>query len=150
MRGKLMSAAERRRFIAKCERRGRCIEWTAYRNPDGYGKVTLRSAGGLWSAHRAAFADAFGPIPAGMLVRHTCDNPACIRRSHLLLGTDADNNADRARRLRSALKLSAVDVLSIRAASGTCRVIGERFGVSASAVCLIKSKLRRRYVEDAL
>lgn len=39
---------------------------------------------------------------AGKVVRHTCDNPRCINPEHLLLGTKADNNRDRAERSRSA------------------------------------------------
>lgn len=38
-------------------------------------------------------------------VRHTCDNPRCINPEHLLLGTWADNNRDRAERVRSAKKV---------------------------------------------
>ena len=36
----------------------------------------------------------------GVVVRHSCDNPACIRRSHLVLGTQADNLRDSLRRRR--------------------------------------------------
>lgn len=43
-----------------------------------------------------------GPIPKGLVLRHTCDNPACVNRDHLLLGTHADNVADRVARGRSA------------------------------------------------
>ena len=39
---------------------------------------------------------------AGYVVRHRCDNPRCIEPTHLLLGTKADNNRDRAERGRSA------------------------------------------------
>ena len=39
---------------------------------------------------------------AGFVVRHTCDNTRCVEPTHLLLGTRADNNRDRAERNRSA------------------------------------------------
>ncbi|ACP44084.1 hypothetical protein VPP93_gp13 [Vibrio phage VP93] len=37
-----------------------------------------------------------------VVVRHTCDNPRCINPDHLIGGTIADNNRDRAERGRSA------------------------------------------------
>lgn len=39
---------------------------------------------------------AVGPIPAGRVVMHSCDNPCCVRPSHLTVGSVADNQADMA------------------------------------------------------
>lgn len=39
---------------------------------------------------------------AGQVIRHTCDNPRCINPQHLIIGSRADNNKDRADRNRSA------------------------------------------------
>jgi hypothetical protein len=55
--------------------------------------------------HRLVFCEAHGLTLediAGRVVRHTCDNPRCINPLHLLIGTRADNNRDRAERGRSA------------------------------------------------
>jgi hypothetical protein len=35
-----------------------------------------------------------GPVPEGMVVRHTCHNPKCYNIDHLVLGTQADNMRD--------------------------------------------------------
>lgn len=64
----------------------------------GYGQFWLD--GQMRRAHRVAYVLAFGPIPDGMLVRHSCDNPPCVNPFHLLLGTYEDNTQDCIRRGR--------------------------------------------------
>lgn len=44
---------------------------------------------------RAIWEMEHGKIPKGMCVCHTCDNPLCIRLSHLFLGSFKDNMNDR-------------------------------------------------------
>jgi hypothetical protein len=68
-----------------------CWMWTGYA-PGGYGR--LRRGPKVYLTHRLAYHFANGPIPEGMLVCHTCDNPGCCRPSHLFLGTHKDNAAD--------------------------------------------------------
>jgi hypothetical protein len=35
-----------------------------------------------------------GAVPAGLFVLHRCDNPRCVRPSHLRVGTPKDNTQD--------------------------------------------------------
>lgn len=123
-----------------------CWNWTGYIGSWGYGRVTIDNV--LHKAHRAAFLMFCGEIPEGSVVRHECDNPACVNPSHLRLGTVSDNNQDRAKRDRSHAKLNAAEVRAVRRARGTCRAIGRRFGVCASTVSLIKRGQRRQHIGD--
>ncbi len=73
---------------------GQCWLWVGGHNNMGYGmhKCCL--------AHRVAYERMHGPIPEGMMVCHSCDNPGCINPDHLWLGTNADNQRDASRKLR--------------------------------------------------
>jgi hypothetical protein len=88
-------------------------------------------------AHRAAYEVYVGPIPVGMLVCHTCDNPKCVNPDHLWLGTEADNTTDKVRKGRgrhgesmTLSKLSNAAVREIRASHMSIYEAAEKFGVS--------------------
>jgi endogenous inhibitor of DNA gyrase (YacG/DUF329 family) len=61
-----------------------------------YGQINIARDGKTkWIlAHRASYEVFVGPIPKGMVVRHTCDTPACINPKHLRVGTTRENVAD--------------------------------------------------------
>lgn len=83
------------RFWSKTDVRGpeECWPWLASTARGGYGQFAIRH-GSLTPAHRYAWTLANGPIPDGLWVLHSCDNPPCCNPAHLFLGTQQDNVDD--------------------------------------------------------
>lgn len=76
-----------------------CWEWPGARDRDGYGVKTYQ--GRQWRVHRLAYMQATGEDPGELHVLHACDNPPCYRPSHLRVGTNAENVADKVERGRA-------------------------------------------------
>lgn len=82
------------------------------------------------------------PIPAGMSVMHSCDNPPCVNPAHLRVGTPADNNLDTTTKGRNPgnrtsrggrpAKYSAAVIQALRDEGYEYREIGALLGISAS------------------
>ena len=126
------------------------------RRQRGYGRKNM---GHISGAHRVAWTFVNGPIPAGLQIRHSCDNPPCCNPVHLLLGTYADNEADKKARGRtwmqgrsgeanSQARLSDLEVAEIRrqyAAGGVShQQLALNFGIPKRHVWAILHNLRRK------
>ncbi|HAM58783.1 MAG TPA: hypothetical protein DCQ64_26575 [Candidatus Rokubacteria bacterium] len=128
-----------------------CWEWQGSKNDVGYG--FMGGAKTKVYAHRWSYASFIGPIPDGAFVCHHCDNPACVRPSHLFVGTQAENMADCAAKKRARTRpmpgetnpfarLTNSDVRDIRErlSHGDAGVdIARSHGVSQSTVSHIKN-----------
>ena len=108
-----------KRFWDKVEVSAGCWEWTGGYTGSGYGEFSLD--GGPVNAHRVAYMLGYGDIPDGMCVCLHCDNPRCVRLSHLFLGTHGDNARDSAVKGRRAKgekngnsRLTESDIYEIR------------------------------------
>ena len=97
-----LTAKQVRNFRAKYieSSQHECWEWTAYRTPDGYGKLCINYT--AFFAHRIAYFLATGDDPGPLEVKHSCDNPPCVNPAHLAKDTHMGNMADMVRRGRSA------------------------------------------------
>jgi hypothetical protein len=71
---------------------GRCWTWTAAIRRDGYG-VFSRGSGpeGVMPAHRFAYEEIVGPIPAGCTIDHLCRVRACVNPAHLEAVSSREN-----------------------------------------------------------
>lgn len=152
-------------FWARVNRasKNKCWEWTGLvaqgpKNPTPYG--VLGWNGKHARAHRVAYELANGPIPAGFMVLHRCDNTLCCNPSHLYLGNHDQNMQDMVDRQRRAgigageqngrAKLTQEQADAIRstyeAGSVSQQALADQYGVSQFAISMIIR--RKRYVND--
>jgi hypothetical protein len=90
-----------RRFWSKVDMSGgldACWPWQGELSKVGYGRFWVGKGNVL--AHRAAKEITAGPIPAGLVVMHHCDNPVCCNPVHLSVGTARENVLDAVRKGR--------------------------------------------------
>lgn len=78
-----------------------CWLWTGSLNNKGYGQFRINyPPKKLWLAHRWLYTQLMGEIPTGLVLRHSCDTPACVNPDHLETGTNSDNVQDMLKRGR--------------------------------------------------
>ena len=105
---------ERAIMLLECKDHG----MTKSLRPEGYGLVKdPRKKSRCVGLHRLKYCE-YNDVTLdsinGLVVRHSCDNPRCIERTHLILGSRADNNRDRADRKRSAKKVPSRQKLTAK------------------------------------
>jgi len=124
-----------------------CFECTShYTSTGGYIEYHFNNKKRV--LHRYIFEECYGNIPDGMIVRHKCDNRACINPEHLELGSHEENMKDMTDRGRQCkgqdspfAKLTDQDIPEIRnllAGGEKITEIAKRYGVSRAAIDSIK------------
>ena len=126
-----------------------CWEWTGGKSPEGYGRFYLGKEHGsrLEGAHRLALSFVLGRLPVNAL--HQCDNPSCVRPSHLQNGSLSQNALESYARGRQPrrhayrgtnvynAKLTEEDVRVIRKRyeqGETQKAIGESYGLAQAHI----------------
>jgi hypothetical protein len=130
-------------FFQKVQITDGCWNWTGAKLAAGYGGF---KAG---RAHRYAWEMAFGKVPVGLSILHTCDNRVCVKPSHLYPGTQADNMRDKSVRGRVYnARFSDDEVRAIRNLRGKIGgpVIGRMFGTHRSSIQQIWSGRTYKHV----
>lgn len=138
-----MRQADVERFESYVIRTEDCWLWSGALTQKGYGQFFLESENR--AAHKVAYELNYGPIPAGFVVKHSCDNRNCVRPTHLTAGTQQSNiqeAVDRGRMAVGALngrstmtEQTAKEIKDLlRAGPFTMRHIASMYGVNQHAV----------------
>lgn len=126
------------RFDRFVDQAGECHLWT--------GGTTRQLYGNFWDgarlvrAHRWAYLRAYGKVPEGLEVTHSCGVRLCVRPEHLVAKTHADNLADKIAHGTTGKKLDPAKVREIRSlyAGGMTQVaIAKRFGVRQTMISMV-------------
>jgi len=156
------------RFHEKVDRRGpdECWPWLGPVNRKRGGYGFIQHANRCLAAHRVACSLARGPIPAGKLVMHTCDNPMCQNPRHLRTGTVAENRADCVQKGRHAIppatrrfgesnpgaKLSDAQrdlIIAAYRLGANQQSLGRQFGVAQSTISRLIGRRIQAIEEEA-
>jgi hypothetical protein len=149
------------RFEAKIDIQpdDKCWIWKGRYSANGYGSFDWKNRPHI--ASRMSYRIYKGDVPEHLFVCHSCDNPQCVNPGHLWLGTPKDNVDDciqkgRARpfplkrlgREVNTAKLDEVAVREIRKSSENLRALGRKYGVSSTAIGLIKKRVNWAWLDD--
>jgi len=146
-------------FWDKVTKTDTCWLWAAFKDKNGYGRLTIRNK--QYLAHRVSWELCNEKIPKGLLVCHHCDNPPCVNPDHLFLGTKKDNAQDMVRKGRChsnhavgvtqhLAKLTDDKALQIRELyeEGGCthRSLGRIFGVNKTTISQVLNRQTWKHI----
>lgn len=147
------------RFWGFVDKRGPddCWEWTGSRHGGGYGLIGIN--GRSVRTHRFSYEIHKGPIPKGMKVLHTCDNPPCVNPGHLYAGSHQDNMDDKMEKGRHKVNMGEAhhsakfteehvrDIRKRRADGETGVALAKEYGVTTAAICAIFKRKNWKHLE---
>jgi hypothetical protein len=141
------------RFMARVEKQADgCWHWTGSTAANGYANVKKA----LWGesyVHRWSYIHHKGPIPEGMMIRHTCDVRHCVNPAHLIPGDSVDNVHDMLQRnpngchrnfTEDQVRLIRLEYSTPPSASNS--ELAAKYGTSVSAMANLTSGRTYAYV----
>jgi hypothetical protein len=144
------------RFWRQVRKTRSCWLWTGKIENNGYGRFQVGGKGSpSVGVHRYSCELHHGPIPAGMVVMHSCDRRECVNPAHLSTGTPRENTQDMVRKGRDTLigernsfaKLTDEAVREIRLTKPGTRGLTKKYGVSKETIAKVRKGLSWRHVE---
>ena len=125
---------------------GPCWLWTGSLDPKGYGWFSVGRT--MRQAHRVSLELKLGRrLERHELSTHRCDNPGCVRPSHLRKGTSKSNAAEKYARGRvqhatgaanASTKLSPAQVRAIRASTAPIAALAREHGVARITIARVR------------
>lgn len=130
----------------------KCWNWIAGTCGTNAPYGNMRFRGRNCKTHRYSYEYFVGPIPAGMIVRHKCDNTICCNPDHLEIGTHRDNSQDCIKRgrfrqnppkrgeenHRAVLTVQKVkEIVNLKSIGWSHRRIGEYIGIKRTTVAAV-------------
>lgn len=131
-----------REFRYVMDKNGCMIAEGHYRDKDGYPRVSYTHSKRKAIA-RLIYESIHGPWEPGKVMRHTCNNRACINPAHIIPGTQGQNMQDRAAAGKDPVGekngraiLDAGKVVEIRNERGkvSARTLAEQYGVNIGTI----------------
>jgi len=64
-----------------------CWLWNGQISNSGYGKIMIKDENNrtkMEGAQEASYIAFIGPIPEGLMVKHSCNNRLCVNAEHLI------------------------------------------------------------------
>jgi hypothetical protein len=118
---------------------GDCWIWQLATNPKGYGSASFKGRSIL--AHVLSIASRLQRLPTkNEMVRHRCNNPACVNPSHLRLGSARDNAVDiQLNGSSRSFKMNPEKVRRVRASFCSNLELAKMFNVSPSVISDIRA-----------
>lgn len=129
-----------------------CWRWLGALTTADYG--VFCSEGEQIVAHRYAWSFAYGAIPTGMMILHSCDTGWCVNPRHLRVGTHEDNNADRSVITRVGEVLAEIKQIEQNRRDVAASVIGnipptmpQEFGVAIRRIRLAAGMTQKQFAD---